>query len=76
MPLDSKFGDNLFNSKCLGWERAFAWLPHRCEISKRIIWMKYAYVGTAIYVNPLTNGLAFEHRWHHKNAHLVWLLKK
>ena len=74
MPLDDNFGDQIFNARCLGWELVFAWLPHRCHLSKRWIWFKYAYVGTAIYTGPGDD--IFEYRWHEKLEHLVWALKR
>lgn len=74
MPLDSNFGNNMFNARCLGWEREFAWLPHRCALSKRWIWLQWAYVGSAYH--PTGDHYVFEHRWHHKYAHLIWLLKR
>lgn len=74
MPLDSNFGDQIFNARCLGWERAFAWRPHRCHLSKRLIWLRYAYVGTAMYTGP--GEPIFEHRWHDDIEHLIWALKR
>jgi len=75
MPLDSRFGDNLFHSKCLGWEYRFAWLPHRCEISRRLIWLERAYRGTALFRSGDIDTIA-EHRWHTSTHHLIWILKK
>ena len=74
MPQDSSFGDNLFNAKCLGWENAFAWLPHRCHLSNRWIWLQYAYVGTACH--RCGDHFIYEHRWRHAHEHLIWLLKR
>ena len=74
MPLDSNFGDNLFNSRCLGWERSFAWLPRRCHLSKRWIWLQSAWVGSAMFI--VGDHFVFEHRWHHPVSHTWWLLKQ
>jgi hypothetical protein len=74
MPQDSAFGDNLFNARCLGWELAFAWLPHRCHLTRRWIWFEYAYVGTAMH--RADTMFFYEHRWHHKYEHLIWALKR
>lgn len=75
MPLDSNFGDNLFKASCLGWQYKFAWLPHRCHISNRIIWLTWAYRGTAAYRAGDFDAV-YEHRWHDRIEHLIWTLKK
>jgi hypothetical protein len=74
MPLDSRFGDNLFHARCLGWQYRFAWLPHRCELSGRLIWLERAYRGTACHRCDVT--FVYEHRWHSTIDHLVWVLKQ
>lgn len=30
------------------WELEIAWLPHRCEISHRLVWLEFAYHGYKI----------------------------
>lgn len=74
MPLDSNFGDNLFYSKCLGWELKFSWLPHRCQLSNRIIWLEFSYRGTAAHRSGDVDFI-YEHRWRDKNEHLIYILK-
>ena len=74
MPQDSNFGANLFYSRCVGWELKFAWLPRRCERSKRLIWLELAYRGTACHQCDVT--FFYEHRWHSTIEHIVWELKK
>jgi hypothetical protein len=74
MPLDSNFGANLFYSRCIGWELKFAWLPHRCELSGRLIWLELAYRGTAVHHFDIT--FIQEYRWHTTIEHIVWELKK
>ena len=74
MPLDNNFGDQLFNARCLGWSYEFAWRPHRCHISRRWLWLRYAYVGSAAHRKG--DDLYFEHRWHEKHEHLIWALKR
>lgn len=74
MPLDSNFGDQIFNARCLGWDREFSWRPRRCYRSQRWIWFEYGYVGTAIFTGP--GEPVFEHRWHHSDEHLLWILSR
>ena len=73
MPLDNNFGDKIFHSKVV-WNTEFAWLPHRCQLSNRIIWLEFAVRGTAIYTGP--GEPVIEHRWYNSQQHLIWLLKK
>lgn len=56
------------------WKETFAFLPHRCRISKRLIWLKKAYKGVAIYYGPDTP--AIETQWHESGEHIKWLLTK
>ena len=56
------------------WSMNFAILPHKCDISKKIIWLQYAYRGRAIWT-----GLGFaaiETRWHSKLEHVIFQLKR
>lgn len=63
-----------FHSKCLGWELEFAWRPHVCELTNRKIWLEYAYMGCALFRTG--DNFDFEYRWHDKNEHIIWQLKK
>lgn len=74
MPLDSNFGNNLFYSQ-VKWKLAFAFLPHRCQLSGKFIWLKLAYHGTAAYRAGDFDAV-YEHRWHDSTEHLIWALKK
>lgn len=56
------------------WKETFAFLPHRCRISKRLIWLKKAYKGVAIYYGPDTP--AIETQWHESGEHIKWLLTR
>jgi len=56
------------------WKETFAILPHRCRISKRLIWLKKAYKGVATYTGsgtPVT-----ETQWHESGEHIKWLLTR
>jgi hypothetical protein len=55
------------------WSMKLAILPHRCSITKKIIWLQYAYCGIAMWTGPGDN--AVEIRWHDRHEHLIWVLK-
>ena len=55
------------------WSMEFAILPHRCDITKKIIWLRSAYCGVATWTGPGDN--AVEVRWHDRHERLIWTLK-
>ena len=55
------------------WSMRFCWLPHRCALSNKLMWLKYAYKGTAMWTGP--GEPVYEHRWHDKQEHLIWKIK-
>jgi hypothetical protein len=63
-----------FYERMIGTEYKFAWLPHRCDISGKRIWLEYAYRMTRIITGP--GESIFEYRWHDKNTHIMWKLKR
>ena len=74
MPLDQVQSYDYFYDKLIGTELKFAWLPQKCDISGKRIWLKYGYRVTAMWTGP--GEPIFEHKWHDKNAHIMWLLKR
>ena len=72
-PLDSLYGarDDFYHRA--EWRLAFAWIPHRCVISNRIIWLRFGYMGTATWTGPGTP--VHEYNWHTVEEHLIWRLK-
>lgn len=58
-----------FKRHCIGTELKFVWLPKRCYLSKKIIWLKIAYKQTAMYMGP--SDVVFDHRWYNKNQFLL-----
>ena len=66
--------DNFYRNKYLGTEFKFTWLPETCTLTSERIWLKYAYRLTAIWAGP--EDFIYETRWHDKNAHIMWLLKR
>lgn len=65
--------EDWFYRRCVGWELKFAWLPHRCYITGKFIWLKYAYKGMSILTGP--GDSIIDYRWHDKLEHLMWKLK-
>jgi len=55
------------------WKLRFAWLPHRCMITNRRVWLEFAYCGTAMWTGP--GDPVYETQWHNKQEHLIWALK-
>ena len=74
MPLDQVQSYDYFYDKLLGTEYKFVWLPETCYLTGNRIWLKKAYRMTRIITGPGTP--IFEYRWHDKNAHIMWLLKR
>ena len=60
--------------KTATWTRQFAWLPHRCELTKKIIWLQSAYQGIAVYGWP--ENVVCEYHWHSYNEHIIWELRR
>jgi hypothetical protein len=77
MPLDSighSQYDDFYRNRFLGVELKFAWLPKTCYLSGKLIWLTKGYRITKIYGGP--GDAIFEYRWHDKNTHIMWLLKR
>ncbi len=74
MPLDSMGINDSYRNKYLGADLKFAWLPETCNLSGKHIWLKYGYRLTRIITGP--GESIFEYRWHDKNTHIMWLLKR
>lgn len=73
-PKSSTEADWVFHKTAI-WTKQFAWLPHQCSLTKKYIWLKDAYKGTAIY-RFQDSHLLSEHRWHDYNEHIIWELQK
>jgi hypothetical protein len=72
-PLDSLFGARHSFYQKAKWQMAFAWLPHRCVLSDKIIWLQNGYIGEARWTGPGEDHV--EYNWHTKTEHLIWCLK-
>jgi hypothetical protein len=63
-----------FYERMIGTELKFAWLPETCALTGKLIWLEKAYRLTRIITGP--GESIFEYRWHDKNTHIMWLLKR
>lgn len=54
------------------WEWKFAWLPKKCEITSKTIWLHYAYRGKVV----MMNNDRIMVRWRTTESHLWKLMKK
>ena len=66
--------DYHFKQKTVGRQLKFALFPGRCYITKRIMWLEYAYCVTAMYRTDDIN-FSYEHRWYSKDEYLIARLK-
>ena len=66
--------DSFYSKMMIGTELKFAWLPETCYLTGNRIWLKKAYRMTRIITGPGESIL--EYRWHDKNTHIMWLLKR
>ena len=67
-----QYYDRAFNQRA-SWTKKFALLPRRCALTDKIIWLKWAYEGVAVWTGPGDN--VYEYRWHNLKGHLLWLLR-
>lgn len=75
MPMDQvQSYDPFYDRLMLGAELKFAWLPQTCNISGKRIWLKKGYRLTRMITGP--GDPIFDHRWHDKNAHIIWMLTR
>lgn len=66
--------DAIFKQYIKGREFKFTLYPRRCYITKRIMWLEYAYCVTAMYRTDDIN-FSYEHRWYNKDEYLIARLK-
>ena len=66
--------DSFYSKMMIGTELKFAWLPETCYLTGKRIWLKKAYRMTRIITGP--GESIIEYRWHDKNTHIMWLLKR
>lgn len=66
--------DPFYSKMMLGADYKFAWLPKKCYLTGKRIWLTYGYRLTRIIAGP--GDTLFEYRWHDKNEHIIWKLKQ
>jgi hypothetical protein len=74
---DGRTSGRLFYSRAT-WKWCFAWLPHRCDRSNQLIWLRYAYRGTVYYESVkgiMTDRAALTRRWLTTDEFLIGSLK-
>lgn len=62
-----------FKQRTMGRQLKFALFPRRCYITKRRIWLEYAYCVTAMFRGA--DIFNYEHRWYNKDEYLIARLK-
>ena len=72
-PKSSTEADWVFHKTAI-WTKQFAWLPHRCELTKKIIWLQSAYQGIAGY--GWQKSVVYECHWHSYDEHIIWELQR
>ena len=57
------------------WERRFAWVPDRCSLTGRLIWLRWAYRGVAYSQFVIQGSVPVQYTfWHLPDEHLLWVL--
>jgi hypothetical protein len=52
----------------------FSFLPRRCYLSKKLIWFKKGYMYVRYITGP--GEPVVQYRWHDKQEHIIWQLKR
>lgn len=75
MPMDTLMNYSLedFNRRCIGWELKFILWPRRCYFSRKLIWMKSAYMGTLMITGP--GDAIFDYIWVDPKEYLFQRIK-
>lgn len=64
---------DLFPDKAI-WKLKFALWPRRCKLSNKRIWLTYGYKDTATFY--YRGAADTETRWHSKDEHIIYQLKR
>lgn len=62
-----------FKNRCIGTELKFAFIPKKCYITGKTLWLENAYKQTAMWTGP--GEPMFEERWYEKNEFLLARIK-
>lgn len=68
-------GGHLWHNRWLwaDWERKFAFSPHFCSLTGKLIWLSWAYRAKILIGEGDQSAVLVE--WHHRDTHIIWLLK-
>jgi len=69
MPID----DVLFKKQCIGKQLTFLWIPHRCYVTGKLLWLTKAYKATAAWSS--FEDIVYEHRYYDKKEFMFLVLK-
>jgi hypothetical protein len=67
--------DDFIMRRIKKWKYSFAFLPKKCRLSNKTIWLEYAYKGKYTFVGP-HDGMLSETYWHKTDEHLIWEFKR
>lgn len=59
---------------CISMEYKFVFWPKRCHISRKVLWLEYAYKKTAMFTGP--GDPIFEYRWYDRDEYVMDQLKQ
>ena len=70
-PMGEETGDR---DRYYHWSLEIAWLPHRCKLTNKLLWLKLAWRGSRRLGSGDTAVTTV--RWHCAEEHMIWLLKR
>jgi len=73
IPYNQMLDERAYGESTVKWYLKFAWLPQRCRITHKLIWLKFGYTCTFRFGDYLVPEWT---AWRTKPAHLVALLKE
>lgn len=62
-----------FNRHCIDTRLKFVFLPKRCHVSGKLLWLELAYRKTAMWTGP--GDPIVEHRWYDRHEYIIEQLK-
>lgn len=54
-------------------ELKFTWFPKRCQLTKKLLWLRPAYRATRVWTGP--GDPVYEHRWFKCHEFLLWRIQ-
>lgn len=55
------------------WQLRFMWLPKRCDITNKLLWLTHAYHGVRL-INGPGDAIVIDY-YHNRQEHLIWIMK-